>query len=320
MAAVKKLLTFLIAVPLAALLTLRLSAALLGYTSLGSMASGEGPLVIVSILAIGFALVSYVLGLVTGDLSWVDRMWSTVPVLYAWIYAHMAGYDMRTTIAAILVSVWGVRLTFNFVRRGGYTTAEDYRWSVLRGRIGSPVSWQVFSFLFISVYQNALFVLFTLPLYALHLNAGGKPGPAFWAGAAAFLVFLFIETVADQQQWEFQEAKRTSPTAGPHGEDIRRGFRTTGLFRWSRHPNYFGELMIWWMVYLMGTTSLGTAIHWTGLGAVLLTALFVGSTAFTESITRKKYADYDRYRQTTSAVIPLPRRRAADTEASGEIS
>lgn len=77
--------------------------------------------------------------------------------------------------------------------------------------------------------------------------------------------------------------------------------------------------MIWWMVYQMGTTAVGSIVHWTGMGAVLLSLLFVGSTVFTESISRRKYEEYDRYRETTSAIVPLPR-RSGTSEQTRQIS
>lgn len=307
----KKLITFLVVIPAVSLLSLKLAAVITGTLTIPSFAQEFGPFVVVCVLGAGFSLVSYLLGLISGDLSWVDRMWSTVPVLYAWIYAYTSGYDLRVTVVALLITLWGARLTYNFARRGGYTTMEDYRWGVLRDRINRPVLWQFFSLLFISTYQNLLFVLFTLPAYALYLLRGGTPGVAFWAGGVAFILFLGYETLADQQQWEFQNAKEHAPAgerADEFAGDIRRGFRTSGLFRYSRHPNYFGELMVWWMIYQMGTTAAGSAVHWSGIGALLLTLLFIGSTWFTESISSGKYPEYADYRATTSAIVPLPPR------------
>lgn len=305
----KKLIIFVTAVPAAAVLALRLAAVLAGNVSIAAFAASSGPLAVVAVLGTACALTAYLLGLLTNEFSWVDRMWSTVPVLYAWIYADASGFDQRTTIAALLITLWGARLTFNFARRGGYTGMEDYRWPVLRQRMTRPLAWQLFSFLFISVYQNLLFVLFTLPVYVLFLARGGVPGTAFWAAGAAFILFLMYETVADQQQWNFQMAKERDTGHGEYvqfQEDVRRGFRTTGLFRLSRHPNYFGEIMIWWTVYLMGAVAAGMVIHWSGAGAVLLTLLFIGSTGFTESLSMAKYPEYEAYRSGTSAIIPWP--------------
>jgi steroid 5-alpha reductase family enzyme len=307
----KKLAIFLLIVPLVIVLSVRLAAVLAGATSIVAFADAAGPLAVVAVIGAGLALASYILGLVTNDYSWVDRMWSTVPVLYAWVYAAASNYDHRVTIVALLISVWGARLTFNFARRGGYTGMEDYRWELLRTRIRRPILWQAFSLLFISVYQNLLFVLFTLPVYVLYQARGGSTGPAFWAAAVAFVLFLLYETTADQQQWNFQLAKERETGHGEypaHYDDIRRGFRTTGLFRLSRHPNYFGEIMIWWSVYSIGTTAISQVFHWSGLGALLLTLLFLGSTRFTEAISSSKYPAYQEYRAATSAIVPWPSR------------
>jgi steroid 5-alpha reductase family enzyme len=315
----KKLLIFVVAVPAACLVALRLAAVLAGQVSIAAFAGTAGPLAVVGVLGAALALTAYVLSLITSDFSWVDRMWSTVPVLYAWVYASASEFNTRTTIVAVLVTIWGARLSYNFARRGGYTTMEDYRWPVLKKRITNPVLWQLFSLLFISIYQNLLFVLFTLPVYVLFLNPGGSAGPAFWAAAAGFVLFLVYETTADQQQWRFQNAKAgDTADRAEYADDMRRGFRTTGLFRLSRHPNYFGEVMIWWSVYALGTTAVGTVIHWSGIGAVLLTALFFGSTVFTESISSGRYPEYAGYQATTSAIIPWPKRRGETEEASDE--
>ena len=281
--------------------------------------SSENPLLVVSVLAASFALMSFMFSIVTGDYSWVDRLWSTAPVGFAWVYAWRSGMDPRLWLAAILVTLWGARLTFNFARKGGYTGVEDYRWPILREKIGNPILWQVFNLLFISCYQIGLFVLFTSPLYMLYVFAGPPITAGFLAISALILLFLVYETVADQQQWSFHRAKKAagmSAGAAPVGEgttDVERGFLSSGLFRYSRHPNYFGELAIWWCIYFLGALQTGSLLSWSVLGALLLSLLFVGSTLFTESITGRKYPAYVEYQRSTSAVIPwFPRRIRSD--------
>ena len=95
------------------------------------------------------------------------------------------------------------------------------------------------------------------------------------------------------------------------GADFRPRFLTTGLWRFSRHPNFFFEQAQWWALFLFGAIAAGSLLQWTVLGAVLLTILFIGSTRFTEEITRSKYPEYADYQATTSPIIPWPPRRAA---------
>ena len=128
-----------------------------------------------------------------------------------------------------------------------------------------------------------------------------------------FLGLLAGETIADQQQWNFHQWKRAEAAAG---RDPRPRFLQTGLFRYSRHPNFFFEQAQWWVLFAFGAVAAGSLWQPTVLGAVLLTLLFVGSTRFTESISRSRYPEYAQYQETTSAVIPwVPRRlpvRSAD--------
>lgn len=204
----------------------------------------------------------------------------------------------------------GARLTFNFARKGGYTGMEDYRWAILRGRM-KPWQFQLFNVFFIVLYQNALLVLITLPAQiAWQYDAPLGEWDAVFA--LLFLGLLVGETVADQQQWNFHRAKARS--AGQLGD----GFLRTGLFRFSRHPNFFFEQSQWWAFYALGATAAvasglgfwGGALNWTIIGAVLLTVLFIGSTIFTEAISSEKYPAYADYQRTTSMLVPLPPRRS----------
>ncbi len=126
---------------------------------------------------------------------------------------------------------------------------------------------------------------------------------------AAFLAFLTGETIADQQQWNFHQRRKARIAAGV---EPRPRFLQSGLFRYSRHPNFFFEQAQWWVIFLFGAIAAGSLLQWTVLGAVLLTLLFLGSTAFTESITKSKYPEYAEYQRTTSAQIPwIPSRDPA---------
>jgi len=269
------------------------------------------PLLLVLIVAGIAAAFCWITSLVTNETSWIDRVWSIVPVIYVWIFAIAAlvgGLDAtRLLVMAILVTAWGARLTFNFARKGGYTGMEDYRWAILRGRM-SRWQFQLFNLFFIVLFQSALLVLITLPAYIAWQHPSPFNG---WDAAfsALFVAFLIGETVADQQQWRFHQAKKAA------GGALEPGFLTTGLFAYSRHPNFFFEQAQWWAFYAIGAVALvadgGSWLNWTIVGAALLTVLFLGSTIFTESISSTKYPAYRDYQRATSMLVPLPRRRGA---------
>ena len=262
----------------------------------------SGPLLSTVLVAAVACLFAWSASLVTGDTSWVDRSWSIVPIIYLWIFAGYAGLaNARLDVMAVLVTLWGVRLTFNFARKGGYRGVEDYRWAVLRARM-RPWQFQLFNVFFIVLYQNAILVLITLPAYSAYEDRSRTPfGAADVALTALFLLATVFETIADEQQWNFQSAKQARIY---RGERPSERFCTTGLFRYSRHPNYFFEVAQWWLLFLFAVVAAHSLWQWTVLGAVLLTLLFVGSTSFTEDITLSKYPEYADYQRRTSAVVP----------------
>lgn len=261
------------------------------------------PFLVCLLLCAVIIVATWLASVLTNEHSWVDRIWSIAPIAYVAVFAGFARLeDPRLNLMTVLVLLWGIRLTFNFARKGGYRpgSGEDYRWAVLRGKMRR---WQfeLFNVLFISIYQNLLILAICLPALTV-FEAGRSPlGTADVVLAVVFLLFLTGETIADQQQWEFHRWKARETAAG---RTPNPRFLQKGLFRYSRHPNFFFEQAQWWVFYGFAITATGVWLHWTLAGAILLTALFVGSTMFTESITRSRYPEYAEYQERTSAIVP----------------
>ena len=74
----------------------------------------------------------FIVSEVTGNLSQVDRLWSVMPWLYYWYWAWRGGFTARPVLMAAAATVWGLRLSYNFARKGGYSGGEDYRWPIIR--------------------------------------------------------------------------------------------------------------------------------------------------------------------------------------------
>ncbi|MGB5696048.1 MAG: DUF1295 domain-containing protein [Polyangiales bacterium] len=248
------------------------------------------------------ALLCWVLSLITKEYSWVDRLWSITPPLFAVHFAGHAGFDdARLNLMAALTVLWGARLTYNFTRKGGYRPGgEDYRWKEVQEQIG-PIWFQVLNATFLAPFQNVLLLLIVVPSYAAYRLAGTPLNALDYAAAAAFVVFFIGESVADEQQWRFQNAKHAAIARGERPEP---GFITTGLFRYSRHPNFFCEQAMWWTYYVFSVAAGAGWLNWTVTGAVLLTLLFQGSTGLTEKISARKYPAYAAYQRRTSRLLP----------------
>lgn len=271
------------------------------------------PLTVVLIIVAVVCAFTWIASLITKDNSWVDRIWSVVPVVYVWVFAGFAGFvDVRLDLMTALVTLWGARLTFNFARKGGYSGEEDYRWPVLRARMNGW-QFQLFNFFFIVLFQNAVLLLIALPALTAYEHQSPL-GPLDVVLALLFVVLLVGETTADQQQWNFHQWKKAETAAGRTPEPR---FLQSGLFRFSRHPNFFCEQAQWWVLFLIGCSAAGSLLQWTVLGPLLLAAIFIGSTNFTESLTVAKYPEYAEYQHRTSAVVPwLPRKQKAAEAAA----
>ena len=234
--------------------------------------------------------------MITKEYSWVDRIWSIIPIVYVWVFAYGAKFaDPRLNLMGILVTLWGARLTFNFARKGGYAPGgEDYRWAILRQKM-NPALYQIFNIFFIVIFQNALLLAIVLPAnLALENQTALNQNDAFFA--VLFLGLLIFEFIADQQQWNFHQLKKQGKTD--------KGFLDKGLFAISRHPNFFAEQGQWWVLAFWGFATANNS-HWEYfVGAIILTALFLGSARFTEQISAGKYPEYKDYQKRVSMMIP----------------
>lgn len=250
---------------------------------------------------VSIALLCFVVSEITRNYSQVDKLWSILPVFYAGYFAWASGWDSRLTLMAAVAAVWGARLTFNFARRGGYNWIpwkgeEDYRWEVLRQKpfLQGRLRWGLFNLFFVCLYQMSLILLFTLPAVAAYT---GEPLQWLdWAAAGGILVLVALETIADQQQYDFQTEKYRRIKAGqPLDGDYSKGFVSKGLWGWARHPNYAAEQSIWICFYLFSVAATGRWLNWSVAGALLLLLLFLGSSDFSEKISAEKYPAYREY-------------------------
>jgi len=256
-------------------------------------------------LCIVLAAAAWLASVISREYSWVDRLWSICPVIYCLIVAAALDFEVaRVNLMTALAGLWSIRLTFNFARRGGYRRGgEDYRWAVVQERLG-PLRFQLLNITFIAPGQMLIVWLFTSPVHRAWLQPDAPLGWLDGLATVLFVAFLAVEAVADEQMWAFQQNKHRRVAAGGA---IAEPFLTTGLFRYCRHPNYLGEMGLWWAFYLFAVAASGAWLHWTGLGVIALTLVFTGSIRLTEAISAAKYPGYRAYQATTPVLIPFPR-------------
>lgn len=279
-------------------------------------------LLILLIICGASALYCFTIGEITRNNSQMDKLWSLLPIAYTWIIAAKSGFNPRQVIYAILVTLWGIRLTINFARKGAYSIKfwsgeEDYRWQILRSKdaFQNKLVWGLFDLLFISIYQNALVLAICLPSFA-SMDSLAPLGTFDYLAFVGALMFLLIETIADEQQMFFHTTKRKMLNEGKTLEELpepfNKGFNTLGLWNRSRHPNYLGEQGFWLALYFVVINAEVTTYYffsYTLIGPLLLVLIFLGSSSLQEGISAKKYPEYSDYTNKVSKYIPLKKYR-----------
>lgn len=222
-------------------------------------------------------------------------------------------------------------MTFNYWRKGGYNIgSEDYRWEIVKNQINNRFLFFLFNLTFISTIQSVLLFLVTTPTYAILLTTSLRTYVDKFTTVDLILSRTLVGLVAltyfaDQQQWSFQTAKqyyqkhKAAPPGSVHtAEDLERGFVVTGLWSWSRHPNFAAEQAIWVTLYQWGCYSTDTFYNWTAVGAIIYLLIFQGSTPMTEGISASKYPQYKEYQQRVGRF--LPKFSSSDLEELKEVT
>ena len=254
----------------------------------------------------------FLVGEISKNYSQVDKVWSIAPMIYVWFFTYHSDFNLRMMLMSILVTIWGIRLTYNFARKSGYSIyfwrgEEDYRWKILKERVpifNIKIVWSIFNLLFICLYQMGLIFLFSLPVLAAWQGDSSALNIYDLIIAILMLSFIITESIADKQQFEFQsnKYKKIDNNESLTG-DFKRGFLSNGLWSISRHPNFISEQLIWVTFYLFSISATGVYLNWSIIGCVLLIILFYNSANYTESISEKKYPDYKQYKKKVSMFL-----------------
>ena len=277
-------------------------------------------LLILGIICGSSVLYCFIVGELSRNNSQMDKLWSLLPIAYVWVIAAKAGFNPRNMIYAILVTLWGIRLTSNFARKGAYrlkfwTGEEDYRWQVLRQKKGlnNRFIWALFDFFFISLYQNALVLAICLPSLAM-MESTAPLGLFDYLATCLVSFFILLETIADEQQMAFYSTRKRFYDEGKKLEEMpypfSLGFNTTGLWGYMRHPNYLSEQAIWICLFLFTIGSGVTSYYvfsWSMIGPLVLILLFMGSSMFGENVSSNKYPRYKDYQKQVFKYLPLRR-------------
>ncbi len=247
------------------------------------------------LLLLSLATLLWLVSLLARDTSIVDLFWGPMFIVVAAVaYSSGSGLPARKLLVLTLVTLWGLRLALHLARRN-LGRGEDPRYREMRERNGPR--WWLLSLPYVFVLQALLAWVIALPLQAALRGGAGTPLGVF--DALGFIVFgagFLTEAIADRELSRF----RANP-------ENRRRVLDSGLFRYTRHPNYFGDALLWWGFGLFGVAA---GAPWSLTGPALMTFLLMrvsGVTLLEKSIGQRR-PEYARYQRATNAFFPGPPR------------
>lgn len=253
-------------------------------------------------------IATWVLSIIWRDASIVDIAWGAGFVVVAWIARAIGdGHDGRIDLLTAMVTIWGIRLTVHlWWRHRG--KGEDYRYQSMRRRQGEAFAAR--SLVTVFGLQGAVMFLVALPIQLAATPATPAIGWLAVVGTALWGVGLFFETVGDVQLARFLR------------DETHTGMvMDRGLWRYTRHPNYFGDFCVWWGIFLVAAETTDARVGIVGPLVMTYLLLRVTGVAMLERGLMKRREGYADYVSRTATFFPRPPRAPrADPSPTGHPS
>ena len=247
-------------------------------------------------------LATWVLSLVLKNASIVDIVWGFGFVLVAWVARATAdGDSSRQSLLVAMATLWGGRLaSYLFWRNHG--KGEDFRYRAMRRHYGERFG--LISLATVFGLQGLLMWIVSLPLQLGQADATPEIGFIAYIGVGVWAIGLFFEVIGDAQLAKFKADPQSA------GKVMK-----TGLWRYTRHPNYFGDACVWWGIGLVAAETGRGAFGL--IGSLVMTVLLrrVSGVTLLEKSLVKRREGYAEYVATTSPFVPRPPRRLPPTPA-----
>jgi steroid 5-alpha reductase family enzyme len=262
---------------------------------MGAIFSFLHPLLMILLADITATIVIFIISSFLKNTSLYDPYWNTAPLIFAIYYLlfpQLVNRNIiRFTIVFVLVSVYSIRLTYNWLKQWKGLHHEDWRYSNYRIKMGKKF-W-IINLTGLQLMPTIMVYLGSISLYPVLSLSNSPIGIIDVFALIITFIAIFLETLADQQSYKFRRNRNSS-------QEII----TTGLWKYSRHPNYFGEIMFWWGLYIFALAS-NNLYFWSIIGPIAITILFyVVSIPLMEKRNLERKPDYADYKKKTSKLIP----------------
>ncbi len=248
------------------------------------------------IIDIAMTVVIYLFSVIFKNASIYDPYWSVIPIVLS-IYASwiLGDFHTQNLLMIGLIGIWGIRLTFNFFKTFKNLNTQDWRYDHFKNKF--PKLWPLINL--IGIHLSPTLIVFTCMLSVFEFMKTSPNVVINLSSVIAIIIILVaivIEAVADYQMHKFLKSRQNNELIN------------VGLWKRSRHPNYFGEILFWWGIYLL-MLSLNENMWVLFLGPMLNTLMFVFiSVPLAEKRQIKKNSAYLEYKKTTNTFLLFPKK------------
>ncbi|MFX1364066.1 MAG: DUF1295 domain-containing protein [Promethearchaeota archaeon] len=263
------------------------------------------PLLMILFADLVGTVVIFIISSIFKNTSFYDPYWSVAPLiitLYYLLFTSSSKYGyQRSIIVAILITIWSIRLTYNWLRQWQGLKHEDWRYKNYRLKMGKEF-W-IINLIGLQLMPTILVYLGATSLYPIFSLAANRIGIIDIFAFLVMIIAILIEALADQQLYKFIKKRKSN-------QEII----TKGLWAFSRHPNYFGEILFWWGLFLFALAA-NVSYYWTIVGPISITILFNAvSIPLMERRNLERKPSYINYKKQVSRLIPwIPKKKHQTT-------
>ena len=237
----------------------------------------------------------FLFSLLFGNASVYDPYWSVQPpvILLRLAVSFEKTFTWVDVLLLAVILLWAIRLTANWAYTFGGLTHQDWRYTMLSEKTGR--AYPLINLLGIHMFPTLVVYACILPA-AYVLREGGEGNPVSVLGLLLSLLAITLQLVSDSEMQAFRRRREG-------------GFIRTGLWRYSRHPNYLGEILMWWGVAITSLSVLPREMSALVLGAIVNTVMFLVVSIPMADRRQARKEGYAAYRAETRSLLPIPRRK-----------
>jgi len=245
-------------------------------------------------------LVVWISGIIFNNSSVYDPYWSVAPVviIFSWAAIKQVSFSSTDILIFAAIILWSIRLTYNWAIRWKGLGHQDWRYVMLKAK--SPKMWFLTNLAGINLVPTIIVYLAMVPVYyGLGTTLNGGISAITVAGFAICISAVFIQAISDMQMDNFRKTIALGKNTGNAASHI-----DSGLWRYSRHPNYFGEVLFWWGIWIIQAGTV-PKMWFTVAGPILVTLLFIFiSIPMMEKYIMSSRPSYAGYKKKVSILVP----------------